>query len=356
MGAFVVTGGVALVLLVLQQIHGEYLINGVGCDVYGGRWVYDPSYHPLYNSSRDCPFIEQEFNCQNNGRPQTAYLNYRWQPTSCNLPRLNGRDFMRRFMGKSIMFIGDSLSLNQWQSLTCMLHIAVPHAKYTLVRKQDLSTFRFPAYNVSLMLWRNPFLVDVMNDNNVGRVLKLDSIESGNNWKGIDALIFNTWHWWLHTGRKQPWDYIQEANSIYKDMDRLVAFEKGLRTWARWVESNVDPNKTRVFFQGVSPDHTNASDWADPKAKNCVGQEQPVVGTKYPAGPHPAEAVVEQVLKTMSKPVYLINITSLSQLRKDGHPSSYGYGGHYAPDCSHWCLPGVPDLWNQLLYAAITQT
>lgn len=42
------------------------------------------------------------------------------------------------------MFVGDSLSLNQWQSLTCMLHTAVPDADYTLVRAGGLSTFTFP--------------------------------------------------------------------------------------------------------------------------------------------------------------------------------------------------------------------
>ena len=51
------------------------------------------------------------------------------------------------------------------------------------------------------------------------------------------------------------WDFIREGNHTYKDMDRLVAYEKGLKTWAKWVEDNVNPNKTRVFFQGVSPDH-----------------------------------------------------------------------------------------------------
>lgn len=39
-------------------------------------------------------------------------------------------------------------------------------------------------------------------------------------------------------------------------MDRLVAYEKALNTWATWVDSNVDPAKTKVFFQGVSPDHS----------------------------------------------------------------------------------------------------
>jgi len=38
-------------------------------------------------------------------------------------------------------------------------------------------------------------------------------------------------------------------------MDRLVAYEKALTTWAKWVDYNVNPAKTRVFFQGVSPDH-----------------------------------------------------------------------------------------------------
>lgn len=51
------------------------------------------------------------------------------------------------------------------------------------------------------------------------------------------------------------WDFIREGNHTYKDMDRLVAYEKGLKTWAKWVEDNVNPKKTRVFFQGVSPDH-----------------------------------------------------------------------------------------------------
>lgn len=38
-------------------------------------------------------------------------------------------------------------------------------------------------------------------------------------------------------------------------MDRLVAYEKALTTWARWIDKNVDQTKTKVFFQGVSPDH-----------------------------------------------------------------------------------------------------
>ncbi|URE21894.1 hypothetical protein MUK42_12192 [Musa troglodytarum] len=38
-------------------------------------------------------------------------------------------------------------------------------------------------------------------------------------------------------------------------MDRLVAFNKGLTTWAKWVDANINPAATKVFFQGISPTH-----------------------------------------------------------------------------------------------------
>ena len=58
-------------------------------------------------------------------------------------------------------------------------------------------------YGVSVMFSRNKYLVDLVQTKN-GTILKLDSIEGGDLWKGYDTLIFNTWHWWLHTGRDQP--------------------------------------------------------------------------------------------------------------------------------------------------------
>jgi GDSL/SGNH-like Acyl-Esterase family found in Pmr5 and Cas1p len=93
-------------------------------------------------------------------------------------------------------------------------------------------------------------------------------------------------------------------------------------------------------------------EWDESGSKNCYKQIQPIVGSTYAAGPLPAQSIVKNVLTSMSKPVYLLDITLLSQLRKDGHPSTYS-GDHAGMDCSHWCLAGVPDTWNQILYAAL---
>lgn len=98
----------------------------------------------------------------------------------------------------------------------------------------------------------------------------------------------------------------------------------------------------------------SGSDWGDASAKNCEGQDKPVIWPIYPGGEHPGQIVLEKVLNSMTKPVSLLDITKLSQLRKDGHPSVYGVGGRKGMDCTHWCLPGVPDTWNVLLYAALT--
>ncbi|XP_028760229.1 protein trichome birefringence-like 43 [Neltuma alba] len=352
MAEFAISVVFASLLFSLSSLTIESEGNINNCDLFDGIWVYDESY-PLYESS-DCDFIEKQFDCSNNGRLDNFYPKYSWQPSACKLPRFHGEDFLERMRGKSIMFVGDSLSLNQWQSLTCMLHKSVPQSQYTNDRIGLLSTFTFPEYDVKVVMSRNVFLVDVVDENG-GRVLKLDSIEAGQFWKQFDVLIFDSWHWWLHAGRRQPWDYIQEGNQTVKDMDRLVAYEKALKTWANWVDTNVDSSQTKVFFQGVSPDHMNGKDWGAEGSNTCVGEEKPVKGDTYGGGSHPAELVVEKVLGEMSNPnlVYLLKITTLSQLRKDSHPSIYGYGGRRGIDCTHWCLPGVPDTWNQLLYATL---
>lgn len=97
----------------------------------------------------------------------------------------------------------------------------------------------------------------------------------------------------------------------------------------------------------------SGKEWNETKSTTCNGQTQPISGSMYPGGPMAAERVVKEVLGNMTKTVNLLDVTTLSQLRKDGHPSIYGFGGENGNDCSHWCLAGVPDTWNQLFYATL---
>ena len=55
------------------------------CDVTKGKWVYDESY-PLYTNG-SCPFIDEGFNCDSNGRRDRNYMKWKWQPQDCDFPR-----------------------------------------------------------------------------------------------------------------------------------------------------------------------------------------------------------------------------------------------------------------------------
>ncbi|CAN1813786.1 Protein trichome birefringence-like 38 [Linum perenne] len=312
--------------------QGRLIGSGNCSSLYEGSWVYDESYPPYDSSS--CPFIAKEFDCLKFGRPDRRYLRYRWQPAGagCDLPRFDGVKLLKKMKGKKMMFVGDSLSMNQYNSLLCLLHASVPNSNITPIKPVFFLVDQ--DYDVSIMLFTTHYLVDI-EEEKIGRVLKLDSISNGDLWKEMDFLVFNTWAWWYRTG----------------SVKGMEAFKKALATWAKWVDSDVDPAKSTVFFQSASPSHYNGTDWGKPGVTDCSRETDPIPGSKFIIDGILATVlqVQEDTIKTIKNPVRFLNITGLSELRKDGHP--FSHSGLGRPDCTHWCIAGVTDTWNQLLYA-----
>jgi len=65
----------------------------------------------------------------------------------------------------------------------------------------------------------------MVRDRENGRILKLDSITSGYKWKG-DVLIFNTYHWWFHTGQT-PRDRTYKSHCIKCSFSFRTHFSNG---------------------------------------------------------------------------------------------------------------------------------
>ncbi|XP_019155799.1 PREDICTED: protein trichome birefringence-like 38 [Ipomoea nil] len=316
------------------------------CNWFQGTWVFDDSY-PLYDSML-CPFIRKVFHCIKFGRPDREYLKYRWQPHGCELPKFDGRDFLSRMRGKKIMYIGDSLSLNNFESLLCLLHATVPGVKYREEFTALNVTVTFLEYEVEVILFHSEFLIDIEN-----RVAKMNSIKSGEIWKQMDVLIFNSGLWWMRRGTKQPWDFIEQVDGqVVKDMSRFRAYQMALQSWAKWVEGEVDHTKTKVFYQSEAASHYIGAEWGKPTVTNCENETMLLNETTISTEPSPLTKITRNIVRQMPNHVYLLDIWMLTRYRLDGHPAGYNI---FKGDCTHWCLAGVPDTWNLILNAALLQ-
>ncbi|GJX38272.1 trichome birefringence-like protein 34 [Tanacetum coccineum] len=348
------------------------------CNLFSGRWVHDNSSHyPLYKE-HECPNLEDTFACQTYGRKDSKYLQWRWQPHSCDFPRFDGKSVVESLRGKRLLFVGDSLNRNQWISMVCMLRPSIPGVKL-----DGGDTFRAIDYNISIDFYWAPMLVesngDIPSDHHRdNRFVRIKAIEEkARHWVDADVLIFNSYHWWRLPGVKLSKSVgsvslLDDPNQEYEEMDSLRAYKLALRTWSKWAHSHVDTSKTKLFFMGATATHLRAEDWGGKNQGNCYGETEPVLDDDVfrESGTNSQMLnILESTLRKLKSNgvnVRLINVTQLTQCRKDGHTTVYRKywrplsklqkkNPAKAADCSHWCLPGVPDIWNELLLAYILQ-
>ena len=95
------------------------MCSGNECEWSRGRWVRSEE-EPLY-TNETCRFIPPNQDCVGNGRPDTGYMGWRWEPVGCVLPAFDANAFLGLLRNKKMLFVGDSISRNHMQSLLCAL-------------------------------------------------------------------------------------------------------------------------------------------------------------------------------------------------------------------------------------------
>lgn len=191
----------------------------------------------------------------------------------------------------------------------------------------------------------------------------------GIHWKSADFLVFNSYIWWMNNRTiKVARGPLDRGSVEYDEVDRPTAYARVMATWADWLMKNVNHNLTASFFISMSPVHWVSSNWNNPDGVVCARESTPILNATMEVDVGTDKRlldIVRNTIKAKAAPVSLIDITTLSEYRKDGHTSVYTLrqGKLLTPeqkadpatfaDCLHWCLPGVPDTWNELLYTHI---
>lgn len=340
------------------------------CDYAKGKWVAD-SRRPLYSGFGCKQWLSSMWSCRMTQRPNFSFEGYRWQPKNCDMQEFDQSKFLRKMKDKTIAFIGDSLGRQQFQSLMCMAtggeespEVQNVGWEYDLVKhrgaiRPDGWAYRFTKTNTTILYYWSASLCDLVplniTDKHTDVAMHLDRPPAfmRQYLHRFDVLVLNTGHHW-NRGKLNANKWIMHVNGTPNEDKKIAEIlnAKNLAIYSvvKWLDLQlVSHPRLKAFFRTLSPRHFFNGDWntggsCDNTIPLSNGSEISLEGSSDP--------VIAGALN--STKIKILDITPLSQLRDEAHMSRYTIRGTLnSSDCLHWCLPGIPDTWNELLVAQI---
>ncbi|KAG0456680.1 hypothetical protein HPP92_024468 [Vanilla planifolia] len=354
------------------QIASDLVNEGakLECNYAKGKWVADKR-RPLYSGFGCKQWLSPMWACRLMQRTDFSFENYRWQPENCEMPNFRGSAFLRKMQHKTLAFIGDSLGRQQFQSLMCMItagrqtpEIEDVGKSYGLIKAHSAKrpngwAYRFPKTNTTVLYYWSASLcyLEPLNQADPASRYAMHLDRPAFFLKRFvgqfDVVVLNTGHHW-NRGKllANRWDMYVDGKPIADRKLAQIANAKNYTVYSvvKWLDSQLPLHPgLKAFYRSISPRHFVNGDWNT--GGSCDNMTPLAAGGKVTQD-HSSDRVAEGA--TMGTKVKLLDITASSQLRDESHISKYSIkasaGVH---DCLHWCLPGVPDAWNELLYAQI---
>ena len=272
---------------------------------------------------------------------------------------------------KTIAFVGDSLGRQQFQSLMCMAtggeynpEVANVGKEYGLVKargaiRPDGWAYRFPETNTTILYYWSASLSDLVPFNASDRytevAMHLDRPPAflRKYLHRFNVLVLNTGHHW-NRGKLNANRWVIHVNGKRNEDIKLEEIGSAknftVHSIIKWVDSQLPSHPhLKAFFRTISPRHFSNGDWNT--GGSCDSATPLSRGSVVVEG-RSSDPLVEGALK--GSKVKILDITALSELRDEGHMSRYSIRGTPGVnDCLHWCLPGIPDSWNELLIAQL---
>ncbi|KAL2936571.1 Protein trichome birefringence-like 12 [Bienertia sinuspersici] len=338
------------------------------CNLFKGQWIFDPNHKPLYDDA--CPFHRNAWNCLRNKRDKMGTINsWKWVPKNCSLSQIDPFKFMGMMRNKNIGFVGDSLNENFLASFLCVLRVADSGAK-KWKKKGAWRGAYFPKFNVTVAYHRAVLLAKYQwqpkqsDQDGLKGAYRVDVDIPADEWvqitKFYDVLVFNTGHWWgPHKFPKEtPLVFYQSGKAILPALDILDGLKVVLKSMISYIEKEVS-STTLKFWRLQSPRHFYGGEWNE--NGSCLFDE-PLKESQLDLWFDPTNNGVNKEARALNQVIEealqgssfeALDFTHLSEYRADAHPAIWlgkkDAVAVWGQDCMHWCLPGVPDTWVDLL-------
>ncbi|XP_061346854.1 protein trichome birefringence-like 14 [Gastrolobium bilobum] len=340
------------------------------CNYAKGRWVAD-NRRPLYSGFNCKQWLSSMWSCRMTQRPDFSFEGYSWRPEKCDMPEFDRSIFLRKMQDKTIAFIGDSLGRQQFQSLMCMAtggeqspEVQNVGWEYGLVKprgaiRPDGWAYRFPKTNTTILYYWSASLCDLeplnVTDKQTNIAMHLDRPPAFMRrfLHRFDVLVLNTGHHW-NRGKLNANRWVMHVNGKLNEDKKIaqIANAKNLTIYSvvRWLDLQlVSHTRLKAFFRTISPRHFFNGDW---NTGGSCDNTIPLTNGSEILQQGSSDPIIEGALKGTK--IKILDITAISQLRDEAHMSRYTIRGTLnSSDCLHWCLPGIPDTWNELLVAQI---